>query len=373
MKRSSTLRSILRPEFWLLVLCLGGLGGCTATTVSAASEMLLNTYPPEWKPQTVTENYMQSVNTKDMMLEKVTILQNQDHPRVAYVVKDQKKEHLVIDSSIGMDSSTGDSHDEILAPIIFSKSGIHVAYIARDGTLLRVVRDNSQSDTYNAIYNKQINLTPSGEQVWYVFQKGNKWGASIGNNTSYLYDEIIGNKVNFSSGDRHYMVFARTGTDYFVETDGNQVSKKYFRIYPQSLKFNQVKQQFGYLGVNTTTGVNTINTTTGVNTTNPSFLQIKSFPGETLGENQSTLKTSASANPPEYDEVKPDSFNFTDDGMHFAFVAKTGTKWFVVLDDQKQKEYDDIYNFRVLTGEDTFRFLGLLDGNIYDVTYKLNK
>lgn len=245
-----------------------------------------------------------------------------DSKQFAYVMGESINEWFIV-----LNGQKLKKYYRIYEPI-FSPDSKQFVYSANDGDESFVVLNGKEGKRYSAVstferkqlgaylgdYSKYYGMvnsfvfSPDSRQFVYSANIGNKQIVVLnGQKENNFFDEV--SQFVFSSDSQRFAYKALENGKYFVILDGKE-GKKYEVI--RNLIFSPDGTQFGYAAREYKTKW---------------FVVIN-------GQEKERFQVNGGI----------DSLVFDSTGNHFAYRVKAGSKWFVILDNQKSKSYDEIQN-----------------------------
>lgn len=238
-----------------------------------------------------------------------------DGSRVAYIVKADGKETIVVNSE------SGPFYDSVREPV-FSKDRLGIAYIANKGGKECVVVDGREGAWFDSI--DKLMFASDGRVV-YAARRGEKWLVVSGSRESFPFDESPNPLV--ISGDGKQLAFAERHNDtkksYIrscgIDMTGCAKGKEYDSIV--SARLNASRSRLAY----------------AVKLNDKSSVVTLDFNQPALRETEGNW----------YDEVS--TFGLSDDGKSLAFLAWRDEKTFLVKDgvEKATPPYDTAFDLEV--------------------------
>lgn len=160
-----------------------------------------------------------------------------DSHRVAYVMKDGAKRHVMVDDK------AENAYDFIDASsLAFSPDSHRVAYVANAGGKQIVVVDGKEGKPYDEAH--ALLFSPDSHRLAYAAKVGEKWLVVVDGKEEKPYDVISEPSMTFSPDSKRMGYLARAGEQWVVVVDGN-ASKPY--DIAQVLSFSPDSQHVAYV------------------------------------------------------------------------------------------------------------------------------
>jgi hypothetical protein len=202
---------------------------------------------------------------------------------------------------VSVDGQTGPSHDEVAqSSLVFSPDGAHLAYWAKINGKWTLLLDGVQRGQYDTsgpfAFNRDSGLfafNHDGRRFAYEAKRANKWVVNLDEVEGKPYDAILPGTLLFSPDGGRLAYAVKDGKSQFVVVDGAE-GARFDEVYASSLDLNSLSD---------------------------------------LIETRSSL-------------------TFSQDGKHFAYVAKTKSGAVVVTDGRPSKAYKDVLGYSVTLGGD---------------------
>lgn len=237
----------------------------------------------------VPQHRMRDICEVDVWLKPwwTTICASPDRQHVAQAVAVHPRQQAV-----ALDGKYRSVWDSILVlSEIFTLDSEHLSYGAGQGSKVYVVLDERRGLPYDELNEGTPIFSPDGTKLAYAAKDSNSWKVVMNQQETATYDDIIGSSFVFSEDSRHFAYHARRGGNWFVVVDGVE-----FGPYEKLAAF--------------------------------ALVPIPRFVGEPHYQLPIQRRTCLSM--------------FSSDGKHVAYVARTGSNWFVVKDGVSGKYYDKI-------------------------------
>jgi hypothetical protein len=106
--------------------------------------------------------------------------------------------------------------------IVMSDDGAHVAYAVLGPTGARVVRDGVASPVYDGIVRTSVALSADGARLAYGFTRGQARFIIVDGKEYGPYDDILESSTRFGPGGKRVAWGARRGDRWFMVVDGNE-------------------------------------------------------------------------------------------------------------------------------------------------------
>ncbi len=219
----------------------------------------------------------------------------------------------------------------------FSPDSNSVAYIANDGSKQVMVIDGEVSPRYDNIWIGSSIFSSSGTRSAYVTQIGNTWSVTIDKKKGPSFDFIVVSSLQFSKDGQHTSYIAQSGGKSLAVRDGIP-GAPLDQIRAQSLVFSPNGNHLAYAAnidgdwtpiVDGKTVGQPFDDIDGIQ---PSFSPDGSqlaF-GVRLGKQWGVVVDGTLGIP--HTNIGHDTFRFSPNNQHFAYVANLEGSWFMMLD-----------------------------------------
>jgi glucose/arabinose dehydrogenase len=272
--------------------------------------------------------------------------------RVVYVASRNNKVSVVLDGQ------EGPQYDEI-TDMVFSPDGKRLAYIARQGDQWCAVIDGKQGKGYGDYWTDTLLFSPDGRRVAYMAAESKPWKIKALGETKMM---VKGEGAPPKNRPKWVVVVDGKeekpfdyGTPYIK--DGGWEKPK----ADGTLVFSPNSRRMAYVALS------------------GQIMKMKVKNGPKVMELEGGLTKwfviVDGKKEKEFDEVREGSIVFSPDNRHVAYVAKAKDKWAVVVDGKERKSYDRIvsYGGRVIfDSADKLSYLAREGSDIYLVEESLN-
>jgi dipeptidyl aminopeptidase/acylaminoacyl peptidase len=114
-----------------------------------------------------------------------------------------------------------DCHEAIaLGDLVFSASGSHLAYPARDSGRWAMVRDGRPGPAWDGVASPVF--SPDGARLAYAAQDGGAWRVVVNDTAGERFDSLFAGSIVFGAGGRRVGYVARLGDSAHAVVDGHR-------------------------------------------------------------------------------------------------------------------------------------------------------
>ena len=213
--------------------------------------------------------------------------------RVAYIATTGSKQIMV------MDGQASPRYDNIWSgESVFDPTGTRTAYVTQTAKAWSVTVDGNEGPHFDFIAITSIVFSGDSQHTAYVAQSGEKWVTVRNTISGPPYDQIRAQSLAFSPNSAHLAYAAKDGEDWTIVVDGKKVGQPYDDI-------DGIQPNYSLDGAQLAFGVRI-------------GLQWGVVVDGTLGI--------------PHTDLGHDTFRFSSDGQHFAYIAVQESAWFIVLD-----------------------------------------
>mgnify|MGYP001355067166 CR=1 FL=1 len=255
--------------------------------------------------------------------------------RYAYAAQNKKRQWFAV-----VDGELSSPYRRIVPySLQFSPITNRVAYIANAGAKQVMVMDGQVSPHYDNIWIGESLFDSTGTRTAYVTQTGKTWAVIVDGDEGPHVDFITVTSLIFSKDGQHTAYIAQSG-DKWVAVYDNTFGPPHAKIRGQSLAFNPKGTHLAYSAKDGNTWTSIVdNKKVGISyddidgiqpTYSPDGTQI-AF-GVRIGPQWGVVVDGALGIP--HTDIGHDSFRFSSNSQHFAYIANLEGMWFVVQDGQ---------------------------------------
>lgn len=254
-----------------------------------------------------------------------------DSKRLAYSTGTvDKKWSVIVDGRSGKQYDGVGSHN-----IRFSPQSERLAYVAADGGRWFVVIDGQEGKRHDGILDHSLVFNPDGKTVAYIAKVANKQLAVIGDQHYGPYDRV--DEIVFSQDGKRFGFVAFDSGAPLIVIDGKEHAR-HERIYAGSLAFNPDGRRVAYGAYSKGKSVVVVDGSEGTGYAQLAGSIVFSPDGRRMayqGVNEGggsrwwyVIVDGKELGP--YDGLN--HMSFSPNGDHFAYAARIGGSWSVVLD-----------------------------------------